>query len=163
MRIRVGDVHDWPFIYALGKTVILDSVSPWRRQPASRTLNYRIGILKGLWTWIQQSDSIAFVAETEDDQGGPVKAGYLILFPGAKEELTGLSQGWVMDLAVSKEFRGRGVGSALLKAAEDHCRAARIPYLGLAVSSHNIKALSLYEKLGFAEERKLMVKVLSAD
>lgn len=163
MRVRLGDIHDWPFVYALSKTVILDSVSPWRRQSATKTLKYRISVLKGLWTWIQQSNSKVFIAEVEDEKRNPAKAGYLILYPESKEELTGLTQAWVMDLAVAREWRGRGLGGALLQAAEGYCRKAGIPYLGLAVSSHNIKALALYEKRGFAEERKLMVKVLAPD
>ncbi|MHB1652095.1 MAG: GNAT family N-acetyltransferase [Desulfitobacteriaceae bacterium] len=160
MQIRLGDVQDWPFIYALGKTVVQDSISPWRKQSLNKTLKYRTTILKGLWTWIQQTNSKVFIAETTDEKGNPVKAGYLILYPEYREELTGLNQGWVMDVAVTKEWRGQGLGRALLVAAENYCREAGIPYLGLAVSSHNLKALTLYESLGFAEERKLMVKVL---
>lgn len=162
MRIRLGDIQDWPFLYALGKTVIMDSVSPWRKQPESKTMRYRTSILKGFWAWIQETHSKIFIAELEVDEN-PVKAGYLVLYPESREELTGMIQGWIMDVAVLPEYRSKGLGHALLVAAEDYCRDSGIDYLGLAVSSHNIKALALYARLGYAEERKLMVKVVKPE
>ncbi len=159
MHIRQGDVRDWPFIYALSKEVIPTSISPWRLQPMGETIKYRDKILKGFWSWIQQTDSRVFIAE-EIDEKDTTKLGYLILYPGAIEELTGLKQAWVMDFAVLSSYRGHGTGKALLEAAEKYCSNSGIVYLGLAVSSHNNKALHLYERVGFAEERKLMVKVI---
>lgn len=167
MSVRFGNVRDWPFMFALGKQGIADSISPWRKQPMEETLNYRERILKGFWTWIQQSGSIVFIAEASSEEGetcmitGKTTAvGYLVLQTSAREELTGVLQGWIMDVAVLPEWRGKGAGRELMKAAEDYCSEKGIPYLGLAVSSHNVKALHLYEGLGFAEERKLMVKPL---
>jgi ribosomal protein S18 acetylase RimI-like enzyme len=156
MRVRRGNVKDWPFMHTLGKDVIPVSISPWRKQSMEDTLKYREKIQKGFWTWIQQSDSEVFLAE--NDQEEPV--GYLVLLPSSREELTGVQQGWIMDVAVTPEYRGRGVGRLLIAAAEAYCRENKILYLGLAVSTHNLKALQLYEGLGFVEERKLMVKVL---
>lgn len=155
MRVRQGDVRDWPFMYDLAKRGILDSISPWRKQPIEETLKYRETILKGFWTWIQQSGSIVFIVEEKTQ---PI--GYLVLHASSREEITGVNQGWIMDLGVLPEWRGKGAGRVLLKAAEDHCREQRVPYLGLAVTSHNVRALHLYEQFGFAEERKLMVKLL---
>jgi len=166
MRVRQGGIHDWPFIYALAKVGILDSISPWRKQPTEETLKYREAILKGFWTWIQQSESIVFIAEVSEkgkfssETEKPQPIGYLVLHTSSREEITGVNQGWIMDLGVLQEWRGKGAGRALLKAAEDYCREQRVPYLGLAVTSHNVRALHLYEQFGFAEERKLMVKLL---
>lgn len=167
MRVRFGNVRDWPFMYALGKQGIPHSISPWREQPMEETLKYRESILRGFWAWIQQSGSVVFIAEdsVEESKSGSETGktrsiGYLVLQTSAREELTGVSQGWIMDFAVLPEWRGKGVGRELLKAAEHHCSEHGIPYLGLAVSSHNLRALHLYEQFGFAEERKLMVKRL---
>ena len=154
MRVRQGEVSDWPFMYALAKRGIQDSISPWRKQPVEETLKYRETILKGFWTWIQQSGSIVFIVEKNQ----PI--GYLVLHASSREEITGVNQGWIMDLGVQPEWRGKGAARVLLKAAEDYCREQRVTYLGLAVTSHNVRALHLYEKFGFAEERKLMVKLL---
>lgn len=156
MRIREGDVRDWPFLYSLGKEVIPVSVSPWREQSMDDTLRYRERNLKGFWTWIQQTDSKVFIAE--NDQKEPV--GYLVLYPTSREELTGVLQGWIMDLAVLPNSRKQGIGERLLEKAVSYCQDNGILYLGLAVSTHNVQALRLYEKMGFIEERKLMVKLL---
>lgn len=168
MQVREGNVHDWPFIYALGKIGMMDSISPWRKQPIEETLRYREGFLTGFWAWIQKTGSVVFIVEgsVEDEKsssevGQTQPIGYLVLHPTSREELTGLAQGWIMDLGVVQEWRGKGAGQVLLKAAEEHCRAQGIPYLGLAVSSHNVRALKLYEKFGFAEERKLLVKCIN--
>lgn len=171
MRVRSGNVRDWPFMYVLGKLGIPHSISPWRKQPLEETLKYRENILRGFWTWIEQSGSVVFIAEGSSEEGesgsetrkGRRKThsiGYLVLQTSAREELTGVSQGWIMDFAVLPEWRGKGAGRALLKAAEDYCSEQGLPYLGLAVSSHNVRALHLYEQSGFVEERKLMVKRL---
>lgn len=165
MLVRQGDVRDWPFIFSLGKLCIPASISPWREQSMEETLKYREGILKGFWSWIQQSSAIVFIAEdlveegeSEAEMGKKQSIGYLVLHTSSREELTGVSQGWIMDFGVLPEWRGKGAGLLLLKAAENYCRIEKILYLGLAVSSHNVKALRLYEQFGFAEERKLMVK-----
>ncbi|HBV85970.1 MAG: GNAT family N-acetyltransferase [Desulfosporosinus sp.] len=164
MRVRQGNVRDWPFIYALGKVGIPDSISPWRKQPMEVTLKYREEFLRGFWTWIQQSESEVFIVEEPEGEGkeeAPAQPiGYLVIQGSAREELTGITQGWIMDIVVLPEWRGKGAGRVLLDAAEDYCRKHGIAYLGLAVSSHNVKALKLYENFGFAEERKLLVKSL---
>lgn len=162
MRVRQGNDRDWPFMYALGKIGIPESISPWRKQPMEVTLKYREEFLRGFWTWIQQTESKVFIVEEaeqeEDSSAQPI--GYLVLHDSSREELTGINQGWVMDIVVLPEWRGKGAGHVLLTAAEEYCRDHEIPYLGLAVSSHNLKALRLYEKFGFAEERKLLVKII---
>jgi len=163
VQVRIGDIRDWPFVYALSREVIPVSISPWRKQPLEKTMAYREQLMKGYWAWIQKTGSVIFIAEDHDAQGRLQRIGYLILNPSAREELTGLTQGWIMDVAVLPEWRGRGAGRALLHAAEKYCRERRIEYLGLAVSSHNTRALKVYQKHGFIEERKLMVKVLGAE
>lgn len=166
MQVREGNVRDWPFIYALGKIGVQDSISPWRKQPIEETLRYRKEFLRGFWAWIEKTGSVVFIVESEEigksssDMKKIQPIGYLVLHPTAREELTGLNQGWIMDIGVNPEWRGKGVGQLLLKAAEKYCRAQKVPYLGLAVSSHNVRALKLYEKCGYAEERKLLVKCM---
>ena len=156
MQIRQGTVQDWPFMYELAKEVIPINISPWRKQPLEVTMEYRLKILKNFWAWIRQSNSKVFIAEMEEKK--PV--GFCVLYPKAVEELTGLPQAWIMDVTVAADYRNQGVGRALMEAAEGYCREQDIPYIGLAVSTHNLQALKLYQDLGYVEERKLMVKVL---
>jgi len=57
-----------------------------------------------------------------------------------------------LGMAVAREWRGRGVGSALLAAAIEWARERGLHKLSLAVFAHNVAAIALYRKFGFIEE-----------
>ncbi len=57
-----------------------------------------------------------------------------------------------IGMAVAREWRGRGVGSALLTAAAGWARERGLHKLSLGVFAHNRSAIALYEKFGFVEE-----------
>jgi ribosomal protein S18 acetylase RimI-like enzyme len=57
-----------------------------------------------------------------------------------------------LGMAVMREWRGRGVGSALLAAAIDWARERGLHKLSLSVFPHNTAAVALYRKHGFVEE-----------
>jgi ribosomal-protein-alanine N-acetyltransferase len=73
---------------------------------------------------------------------GAERAGFLIL------NMAGAFAGYIQTVCVAPEFRGRGVGTALMRFAEE--RVFRdSPNLFLCVSSFNPGARRLYERLGF--------------
>jgi ribosomal protein S18 acetylase RimI-like enzyme len=55
-------------------------------------------------------------------------------------------------MLVAREWRGRGVGSALLAAAIGRARADGYHKLSLEVFPHNEAGVALYRKFGFVEE-----------
>jgi RimJ/RimL family protein N-acetyltransferase len=55
-------------------------------------------------------------------------------------------------MLVDREWRGRGVGSALLQATIDWARDQGLHRLCLEVFAHNTAAIALYRKCGFVEE-----------
>jgi putative acetyltransferase len=57
-----------------------------------------------------------------------------------------------IGMAVAREWRGRGVGSALLAAAIERAREGGLHKLSLGVFAHNAAAIALYRKFGFIEE-----------
>ena len=57
-----------------------------------------------------------------------------------------------IGMAVAREWRGRGVGSALLAAAIEWARERGLHKLSLGVFAHNAPAIALYRKFGFVEE-----------
>ena len=57
----------------------------------------------------------------------------------------------VHDLAVLPDFQGRGIGRALLLAAEEHARARNCAKLTLEVREDNRRARSLYQQRGFRD------------
>jgi ribosomal protein S18 acetylase RimI-like enzyme len=57
-----------------------------------------------------------------------------------------------IGMAVTREWRGRGVGSALLAGAIEWARERGLHKLSLGVFAHNAGAIALYRKFGFVEE-----------
>jgi RimJ/RimL family protein N-acetyltransferase len=57
-----------------------------------------------------------------------------------------------LGLMVAAAYRRRGIGAALLLAAEEWARSARVTKLELHVFPHNAPAIALYEKHGYAQE-----------
>ncbi len=55
---------------------------------------------------------------------------------------------WVATVAVLPEFRGRGIGAALMRACEDHITVNKIR---LCVRPSNDVAIRLYERLGYSK------------
>ncbi len=55
-------------------------------------------------------------------------------------------------LAVAREWRGRGVGTALFDTAIAFAREHGFHKLSLSVFAHNTAAIGLYRKIGFVEE-----------
>ncbi len=60
-----------------------------------------------------------------------------------------------LGMSVDREWRGRGIGSALMTEAFRWARWAGVEKLALTVYPHNIRAINLYKKYGFVEEGRL--------
>ncbi|MBA1203257.1 GNAT family N-acetyltransferase [Pseudomonas capeferrum] len=54
-----------------------------------------------------------------------------------------------LGMQVTRDFRRRGYGAALLGAVVDHCREAGFACIQLTVLKSNSAARSLYDKVGF--------------
>ena len=74
--------------------------------------------------------------------GGKI-AGFAIL------QLSGSFSGYIQTICVSEEFRGRGIGSALLRYCEERILTIS-PNIFICVSSFNTRARKLYESYGFS-------------
>jgi L-phenylalanine/L-methionine N-acetyltransferase len=61
-----------------------------------------------------------------------------------------------LGMLVAEDWRGRGVGSALLGEAFRWARWAGVEKLGLTVYPQNDRARRLYERFGFVEEGRLV-------
>jgi ribosomal protein S18 acetylase RimI-like enzyme len=57
----------------------------------------------------------------------------------------------IHDLAVLPPYRGKGIGKALLAAAEEHARQRNCCKLTLEVQDNNARARTLYERFGFVD------------
>ncbi len=57
-----------------------------------------------------------------------------------------------LGMAVARDWRGRGVGSALVAAAIEVARERGLHKVSLSVFPHNAAGIALYRKFGFVEE-----------
>jgi GNAT superfamily N-acetyltransferase len=70
--------------------------------------------------------------------------GYMLL----KHQVHGRFSTTIWDVAVDPDFRGKGIGTSLMKTAEKNVEK-RYQYITLAVMEDNTTALKLYQKLGY--------------
>jgi ribosomal protein S18 acetylase RimI-like enzyme len=102
--------------------------------------------------WGRDGDT-GFVAE--DERGSPIGAAWFRLFD-ARDHGFGFVAADIPELtvAVRREARGRGVGSALLEALIVSARAAHVGALSLSVEEDN-PARRLYERFGFVSAARV--------
>ena len=72
---------------------------------------------------------------------------------------------YIDDFSVSKEYRGNGIGNALLNEAEKYALSLSIPVSSLHVEKSNERALNIKSKNGYKvfedqENRLLLIKAL---
>jgi ribosomal protein S18 acetylase RimI-like enzyme len=56
-------------------------------------------------------------------------------------------------LQIEPDYRGQGIGTALLRLAEQRCRERGVTRLGLGVALDNSRAVRLYQRLGYEDSR----------
>jgi ribosomal-protein-alanine N-acetyltransferase len=63
-----------------------------------------------------------------------------------------LDEAHITNIAVKNEFRGKGIGDAVLLGIVDYCDTHKIPHITLEVRLSNTVAQNLYKKYGFKSE-----------
>lgn len=58
---------------------------------------------------------------------------------------------WISNLLVSEDYRNFGVGSGILKYAEEHIAASGIKYIALTVENDNNRLWDYYKKRGYKQ------------
>ncbi len=109
-------------------------------------------VLARCHTW----DGRVFVA----DAGGEV-VGFSCVWARMKSDDDPSEHAFVSDLAVSESHRGRGIGRALLSAAEAYARTRGARVMRIRVLAQNAVARGLYEAAGFLPHEIQLVKHLT--
>jgi ribosomal protein S18 acetylase RimI-like enzyme len=151
IRVRAARSGDREFIERLGKRTVMDSVPFARRpNPLSVLANY-----DRLLEIVEGQSHIGLIAEEDG-----TRAGFLLMLDGMPDEVTGEPQAFIAYMAVEPSSRGKGIGRALLAAAEDEARRRGLPYISLMVTEDNAAARAIYERAGYVTERRLLCKPL---
>lgn len=69
--------------------------------------------------------------------------------------------GFIYDIEVREEFRGKGFGKEAMLAIEEKARELGLSSISLHVFAHNAVAKSLYEKIGYVVKSQNMTKNLT--
>ena len=156
--IRKAETKDIKKMAQLAALCIDDSIPPTRVDVSIRNLKQAriIDIETSLTKIINLSHIGIYLAE---DENGTL-LGHLMGYVGDIESVTGEPQGWIFDLSVDPKYRRRGIARKLVEKFTEFVKNAGYKFIGLLVTSSNKAAVSLYENLGFVEERKRMAKRL---
>jgi ribosomal protein S18 acetylase RimI-like enzyme len=129
---RLARVEDQAALYALSG----GSLTPYQfRQHLAQLLK-----------WQTQQRCCWLVVQADD--GSLVGSGQLICYPHVAE---------LANLSVVPAWRGQGWGSKLIGVLTAVARHWQLPYLEIVVDAENGRALALYQRLDFVEERRLFL------
>lgn len=127
---------DWVRLRALRLRSLLDA-------PDAFGSTYEEALTREPEAWVQQlRDLPSFVAVDADD----VDVGLVRYAPDKQQSDAAM----LISMWVAPEARRRGVGEALIDVLIDYARAQGIARLLLDVADHNVAAIALYAKKGFA-------------
>lgn len=98
-----------------------------------------------------------FVATADDDSEYIIGVLTLVCY-----EVASGHKAWIEDVVVDANYRGRGVGEALVRAATEYAHFRGVERVMLTSSPHREAARALYRKIGF-EEVKTSVFALKTD
>lgn len=147
MRISRAHADD---IADLARLLWLDTRN---EEPAQRSVDAFAAELAQWWSAHQESH-LAFVARVLRPE--IVGMAWVALVPRVpRPGATSRLSADIQSVFVMPEQRGRGVGSALVRAASEH--AAHLGSLRVTVHSGR-KAVPLYERLGFESSRRLLLR-----
>ena len=85
--------------------------------------------------------------------------GYLWIAPDTSDD----AGGWVWDIEIDDDKRGRGFGRTAMILAEDYARQQGAHTLGLNVFGFNVAARNLYQSIGYEPTAIQMRKRLDQD
>ena len=95
-----------------------------------------------------------FVAESNNEIVG------FIAFYFTKDEYESSKALYISDLVVLEKFRGLGVGSNLLKFADEHAKQQGTKFVKIGALAKNHNAIDLYRKKGFVDYAVTLLKIL---
>lgn len=151
VTVRRLGIDDRAFVEDLGRRTVMGSAASFRRAPE---LVVHVALAR-LIESVEQRSHVSLVAESDGE-----RAGFVLLIDDLPDEITAMPQGFVAYMAVEPAFRRRGIGRALLDAAEDEARRRGLPYMTLMVTEENAAARALYRRAGYFTERRLLCKPL---
>ena len=150
INIRAATDHDKPAVLQLAPR-LAEGVAPWR--------DHRAAVLAAQ-QWLRDSfataarqDGAVLIAAGETGVAGMITI-------SEQRHFTGEIDGYIGELAVASHAVRRGIGRALIAAAETWARDRGLRHLTLHTGTANILARDFYAALGFQEEEIRLTRPL---
>lgn len=154
MLVRMARTPDAPGVLRLHRSVLDEG-----RYFITMPHEFQVGVsdvVRLIREFDRSKNSLFLVAESAGDV-----AGFLTIRGGGLQRLRHTGK---LEVMVSAEARGQGIGRALVEAAVQWaCDHTELQKIGLAVFADNERAVKLYESLGFREEGRRVEEYLLED
>jgi GNAT superfamily N-acetyltransferase len=155
-KIKQASLRDIGKVIDLATEMVIHSKSPFRDVDDSILKTVRRNDLNGLYQLLNNPDIRIYVAESLEGKF----LGHVFVMKNYIASTTGENQGHIFDLSVLDEYQKMGIGENLMKVAEDFCAKSGMKYVCFNVTTSNEKAVRFYERIGYSEERKWMIKII---
>lgn len=99
-----------------------------------------------LLSWQANGRCYWLVVETVAAEPSLLGSGQLVIYPHGAE---------LANLSVTANHQNQGIGTALIELLIRLARRVSVEHLEIAVATDNPRALALYQRLGFSEDRRL--------
>jgi len=153
-RLREAFRSERPYILGCVRQSIIGSVSADEAEMSGLWADATLNVVSAYMDSIV-SRNIVYVLERSDSK----KAGMMWL-EQSRDQFTSDDTGYLLGIYVEEEFRGIGLGKAMMDAAESWCRERGLLSLTLNVGFYNTCAKELYDRLGFRTRSTVMRKDL---
>ena len=150
--VRIDD-GDMDYVMECVREDILNSVPSDEKDLRDLWIDDILGIVRGNIAE-GRMDSEVFKLVSDDGYCGMLWMGI------SKDEFTCDETGYLMGIHVKRELRGRGLGKALMRSAEEWCRCNSLLSMALNVGSVNQAAISLYRRMGYSDRSIVMRRIL---
>lgn len=118
------------------------------------------GVRSAVREWFEESvdaaghDQAVFVARVRDEVVGMVAV-------TEQRHWSGALDAYVGELATAADHESRGIGRALLTAAEEWAHSRGLAHITLETGAANVRARGFYNSLGYVDEEVRLTRVLS--
>jgi ribosomal protein S18 acetylase RimI-like enzyme len=143
IEIRIFQTSDADAVLALAARLMVGT-APWR-DPVRVRAAVEGWVRKALE--VAAADPARLIVATESPD---VVVGFAAL--EAQHHWSGEIDASIGELVVAPGHEGRGIGTALVRAATDQARAMGHKRIGVSTGAANERALALYRRLGFQAE-----------
>lgn len=142
-RIFEADDDDIPYVLDCVRREILLSVPADEARMADLWLEDILTITRERVSGHKEGGAVFIVHDTDGRASGS------LWLERSRDQYTVDGTGYVMGIFVEPFCRGRGIGTALLRYAEEWCKEEGLLHLTLNVGGANLQAKSFYESRGY--------------